>query len=169
METKSETIGVPAIVGLFGHSTIAGYVSADTMFGEPLLRIDVPATSKQPAFTRHYGVKAVYEIDWCSEEVMAAAAEHAQVRPINVYVPSLVSREAHNQVVAEMREQIEQLRKGLPVPEPDLGDESDDEDDDKEEFVPFLRGRGVHRTRLGGEHGRAKSTQARGGDSGVPA
>lgn len=128
METKSEPTGVPAIVGLFGHSTIAGYVSADTMFGEPLLRIDVPATSKQPAFTRHYGVKAVYEIDWCSEEVMAAAAEHAQVRPINVYVPSLVSREAHERALAEMREQIELLRKGLP--EPDMGEEVEDDDEE---------------------------------------
>jgi hypothetical protein len=132
-ENTSDKIGVPAIVGLFGHSTIAGYVSADTMFGESLLRIDVPATSKQPAFTRHYGVKAVYEIDWCSEEVMVAAAEHAQVRPINVYVPLLVSREAHERALAEMREYIEQLRKGLPEPDR-LGDESDDEDDDE---VPF--------------------------------
>jgi hypothetical protein len=117
MSEEGKPIGAPAIVSLFGHNTVAGWVSADTMFGDPMLRIDVPATSKQPPFTRHYGVKAVYEIDWCSEEVMLAAAEQAQVRPINVYVPTLVSRETHERVVAEMQETIERLLKGLPEPE----------------------------------------------------
>ncbi len=139
-----EIKGAPGIVSLFGHNTIAGYVSADTMFGDPMVRVDVPETTKFPEFTRHYGVKAVYEIDWCSEELMRAAAESAQVRPINVYVPQLMLREEHEKMMDEMRaqidRQIDRLLDRLPEPDPrgypdgtELdGDEDDDVDGEEE-------------------------------------
>lgn len=41
-----------AIVELFGHSKIAGEISEQTIAGGPFLRVDVPETERESAFTR---------------------------------------------------------------------------------------------------------------------
>ena len=50
-----------AIVELMGHRRLAGEVSQSTMFGVPLLRIDIPAVGEIPANTQMYGASAVYD------------------------------------------------------------------------------------------------------------
>jgi len=72
-----------AIVELFGHSTIAGYVSQGP--GE-LIRIDVPATGGQERFTKYYGLKAIYGITPTTEEIAKKAAEKLSVRPVSLWV-----------------------------------------------------------------------------------
>ena len=71
-----------AIVELFGHSTIAGYVA---QAGE-LIRIDVPAVSDQEAFTKFFGLKAIYAITPTTEEIAKKAAEKLAVRPVSLWV-----------------------------------------------------------------------------------
>jgi len=71
-----------AIVELFGHSTIAGYV---TNLGQ-LIRIDVPAVKDQEGFTKFYGLKAVYGITPTTKEIAAKAAEKLAVRPVSLWV-----------------------------------------------------------------------------------
>ena len=47
-----------------------------------MLRVDVPETSKQPAFTRFYGSAAIYSIIPADEEIVKAMAERYETQPI---------------------------------------------------------------------------------------
>jgi len=71
-----------AIVELFGHTTIAGYLQSE---GE-LIRIDVPDIDDQSAFTKYYGLKAVYGITPTTEEIAIKAAKSLKARPIQLYL-----------------------------------------------------------------------------------
>lgn len=116
--TDVEQSGQWAIVELFGHKVVAGYITKDESFGAPLLRIDVPETTVFPAFTQRYGLSAIYGITCVSEEVARAAAQANVVDPVSVYVPDLAQ-------LTRLRQEVAMLRKGLPGPPDD-----DDEDDD---------------------------------------
>ena len=110
----SDEKGQWAIVELFGHKAVAGYVTGDVQMSEAMLRIDVPATSGYPAFTQFYGVKAIYCMTPVSEEVARRTAERNQTNPVSVYMPELISRQQHEKVVNDMREQVERMRHALP-------------------------------------------------------
>jgi PRTRC genetic system protein C len=79
------------IVELMGHRVVAGQVSEQTIFGGTFLRVDVPACDLSAAFTRLYGVSAIYSVTFVSEEVARTVARHCQVDPIVVYTPELSS------------------------------------------------------------------------------
>jgi hypothetical protein len=97
------------IVELMGRQVIAGRVTEQTIGGCAFLRVDVPETEKQPAFTRFYGQAAIYAMTPVSEEVARVSLRRFTPEPVNVYVP--------------------ELRQLAPVFERD-DDEDDDEDDD---------------------------------------
>jgi|SRR5579859_6702 len=135
IEITEQTQGEWAIVEIMGHKVVAGYVTKDEMFGQPMLRIDVPETSVYPAFTQHYGVQAIYCMTYVSEEVARRAAEANKNNPVSVYVPDL-SDVPHLRAQNErMRAELNALRSGLPAPEQDNdaddvdGHEDDDLDD----------------------------------------
>lgn len=77
------TIEAPApswmIVELMGHQRMAGEVTEVTVAGKGFLRIDVPATDSEPAFTRFVSPDSVYALNPCSEDVARRAA--AAFRP----------------------------------------------------------------------------------------
>lgn len=77
-----EKFEVYAIVELFGHNKIAGKVTEQTLGGATMLRIDVPDTKSQPAFTRFMHINAVYAINPVTEEVATQYAENLKVMPI---------------------------------------------------------------------------------------
>lgn len=82
-----------AIVELMGHNMIAGYVSEQSIAGVAMLRVDVPATATQLAFTKFFGGAAVYGITPTTEEIAARAAQRLSVRPISTWVvPDPVAR-----------------------------------------------------------------------------
>lgn len=116
-----------AILELFGHTVIAGFVSEETMFGAKLLRIDVPTVDEQhPGFTKYYGGAAIYGMTPTTEAHARAAAAQIRVRPVTLYVLP------------------EPKRLAAPVaeyPRDDRFDDDDDDDDDDEEprqeDVPF--------------------------------
>lgn len=132
MQEQTEQ-GQWAIIQLFGHKTLAGLVSKSEMLGQAMLRIDVPATEAQPAFTQLYGDKAVYSVTFVSEEVALKTAEAVQMNPINVYVPDLVTVQRHEQEVADLRRQLSRvIRRGY------LEDHGEDfGDDDEPVRAPF--------------------------------
>lgn len=76
-----------AIIELFGHSRIAGRVSEQTIGGQSFIRVDVPETDGQSAFTRFLGNGAVYSLTPVSEDVARLAAKWMQVEPIRIYMP----------------------------------------------------------------------------------
>lgn len=67
------------IVELFGHSKIAGLCTEENIAGTNMLRVDVPETKSQPAFTKYYGSSAIYAINPVDEKTATICAESIQV------------------------------------------------------------------------------------------
>lgn len=74
------------VVELFGHQKLAGRVSEQVIAGQGFVRVDVPATTRQPAFTRLFGTGAIYSMTPVSEDIARRAAERIWVEPVSVYI-----------------------------------------------------------------------------------
>lgn len=74
------------LVELFGHQRIAGRVTEQVIGGQSFVRVDVPQTQRQPAFTRFFGNGAIYSITPVSESVAQRLADQMWVEPVTVYV-----------------------------------------------------------------------------------
>jgi hypothetical protein len=77
-----EKFELNAVIELFGHTRIAGKVTEQTVAGTSFVRIDVPETEKQPAFTRILHPNAIYAFNPVTEEVMLAMARQISIVPI---------------------------------------------------------------------------------------
>ena len=106
----NEEITSWAVVELMGHKVVAGLIQKSEMLGKPLLRVDVPATSAFPEFTQFYGEAAIYCVTFVSEQVARMTAERAQVNPVSVYVPELITKEQHEKTVQRYRDELDKLR-----------------------------------------------------------
>ncbi len=74
------------IVELFGHQTIAGRLSSETVGGCPMLRVDVPETEGAQAFTKFYGSGAIYAMTPTDEATAHMAAHSIQARPVELWI-----------------------------------------------------------------------------------
>jgi len=79
---KTEKFELFAIVELFGHQKMAGKVSEQSVGASTFIRIDVPETKQQPAFTRFVNPTAVYAINPVTKEVMEEMASDFEQKPI---------------------------------------------------------------------------------------
>lgn len=82
---EQEKFDLWCLVELFGHSQIAGKCTEQNVAGTNMLRVDVPATSKHPGFTRFLSAGAIYAINPVTEEVAKQIADNLQVQPVNVW------------------------------------------------------------------------------------
>ena len=81
------------MVELFGHNKIAGKCTEQNIAGVNMLRVDVPETDKQPAFTKFYNGTAIYAINPITEEVAIDLANRFDNAPISVYeVRNMIKR-----------------------------------------------------------------------------
>ena len=81
------------MVELFGHNKIAGKCTEQNIAGTNMLRVDVPETTKQPAFTKFYNGTAIYAINPITEEVANDIANKLSNAPITVYeVRNMIER-----------------------------------------------------------------------------
>jgi hypothetical protein len=112
--TEQQTFDQWCIVELFGRQVIAGQVTEQVIGGCSFIRVYVPETEKQPAFTRFYGQGAIYAMTPVSEEVARVALKRFSPAPVNVYVPELQSL--------------------LPSPQKDPGPAWDEEKDDHDYY-----------------------------------
>lgn len=71
-----------AIIELFGHARIAGYVQS---MGE-LIRVDVPAIGEDECFTKFFGLRSIYSITPTTEEIATVAARKLAVRPVDLWI-----------------------------------------------------------------------------------
>jgi hypothetical protein len=126
MDSVNDDIKSWGIVELMGHKVVAGMVSKSEMLGKPLLRVDVPATSAFGEFTQFYGEAAIYCVTFVSEQVARMTAEANKLNPVSVYVPELITREAHEKTIQSYRDQIARLSRGLSAG-------NNDEDADRED------------------------------------
>lgn len=84
--TESSTFDSYCIVEFFGHQKIAGRVTEQVIGGQTFIRVDVPATTRHPQFTRMFGSGAIYSITPVSEEIARRAAERVYAEPVTVYI-----------------------------------------------------------------------------------
>lgn len=82
---KKENFEAWAMIELFGHNRISGLVSEQNIGGASFVRVDVPETTQQPAFTRTFNPSAVYAFNWCDEQTARNFAESFQQKPVMVY------------------------------------------------------------------------------------
>jgi hypothetical protein len=79
-----------AIVEVMGHSQYAGRVSEYAELGVPLIRVEIPETSRAPAFEKLLGATSIFRITPVTEEVARQTAESFCVRPLElIYLPSI--------------------------------------------------------------------------------
>lgn len=65
-----------AIVEMLGHKTLAGRVSEETLFGQTLMRIDIPEGGEHGQdLTQWYGPSSIYCFTKCSEHVARQVAQ----------------------------------------------------------------------------------------------
>lgn len=118
-----------AIVELMGHGQTAGRVEKPTEWGG-LMRVDVPGEDGSYR-TEFYSMSAIYSVKFVSEEIARAYAP--KKREITAYDSPIVTREQHESVVRELRNEQSDLRlqvrelkrrliqaKGLPEPALDV-------------------------------------------------
>ena len=82
---QQEKFEIYAIVELFGHNRIAGKVSDQTIGGSSFVRIDVPQTKDEPAWTRFLHPNAIYAINPVSEDIAQAVADRIKAKPIDIW------------------------------------------------------------------------------------
>ncbi len=111
-----------AIVEIMGHQKYAGFVSTQAVGGASMLRIDVPEVEGHQAFTKMFGVAAIYGITPVDELVAKSMARSLRKAPVDVY-------EFPKEVVQAMR------TAKLPSPQQDLDfDDADFHDDSDEPY-----------------------------------
>lgn len=104
MEEVNPKFASWAIVELFGHNQLAGYVTEHVISAQSFIRIDVPKTSKTPPFTKYHNPSSVYGITPVDEDYATRMAERISATPINDY--------KHNEVIAEIiKEKLSQMVK----------------------------------------------------------
>jgi len=75
-----------AILELFGHNVIAGYVSEESIGGASFVRVDVPPVDGCPGYTKFFGGAAIYAITPTDEETARIATERLRIRPVETWV-----------------------------------------------------------------------------------
>lgn len=88
MTEAAKTTELWAIVEVMGHARYAGRVSEYSGLGVPLVRVEIPAVGKEPAFEKLLGAASIFRVTPCTEEVARRAAASFAVRPLElVYLP----------------------------------------------------------------------------------
>lgn len=111
-----------AIVELMGHSKVAGKVIEETVFGTPMMRVDVPRVGSRAGYTKYYSAGSIYCFTPCDEATAQLAAESFDQPAISPYIVRLPESPA---LAAKVRDEIEESY----YPDPYDFDEDDDYDD----------------------------------------
>lgn len=85
MTQTSETFDSWCVVEIMGHDRYAGRVTEQTIGGCAFVRIDVPESDGQPAFTKLFGQGAIFSLTPVSEEIARAAVKRFHSTPVSVY------------------------------------------------------------------------------------
>ena len=83
--TEAVQLKTWAIVEVMGHVEYAGYVTAETIAGSAMLRVDVPEVKDRAAFTKYLSTGALYGITPCTEETARLRAAAIRATPFQAY------------------------------------------------------------------------------------
>jgi hypothetical protein len=81
----TETFSSWALIELFGHNRLAGKCTEQSIAGTNFLRVDVPETNRNPAFTRFLNHSAIYAINPMTEEMARSLAEGVGAQPVQAW------------------------------------------------------------------------------------
>lgn len=98
--SNNETLELWAIVELFGHTKLAGKAIEYTVGSATFIRVDVPETKEQPAFSRLLNPSAIYAINPVTEDVARVTANALNKAPIEAWDIGRM-----NQKLLELKEQ----------------------------------------------------------------
>lgn len=82
MTADSKVFGQWAIVEMFGHRRLAGFVTTEEIGGATFFRIDVPGENGFAA-TQYYSPSSVYCLTPTTEEIACAVAASSQPEPVH--------------------------------------------------------------------------------------
>ena len=108
MEPATQQFKGFAVVELFGHNKIAGFVETQTFGSAVFFRVDVPETDDNPAFSKLFNPSAIYAINPCDEPVAMVVAKGLQERPIQSYSLSIAIRKGIDSQLNCIPEKAEQ-------------------------------------------------------------
>lgn len=84
--------GMWAVVEIFGHQRIAGFLTEQVIAGQGFIRVDVPEIPAQvggdgpiAAHTKMFGPGAIYGINPVDEAIATAAARNIRHAPVHAY------------------------------------------------------------------------------------
>lgn len=83
--SEKQELELWGVLEIMGHQTFAGRITEQTIGGASLVRIDVPATETQPAFTKMFGVDSIYCLTPTTEETARMKATALHKRPIDTF------------------------------------------------------------------------------------
>ena len=82
-----------AIVEIMGRQRYAGLVTEQTLAGQAMLRVEIPKTAKQGAFTKFFGGGSIHSLTPTTEDIARGLAERLDQAPIQVYDLPLATRQ----------------------------------------------------------------------------
>lgn len=82
---EDQKLNTPAIIELFGHGKMAGHVSEHVIGSSAFIRVEVPKTDRQEAFSRLLHPNSIYALNPCTEDVMMAMANSYNYTPITAW------------------------------------------------------------------------------------
>lgn len=113
---RTEKFEAFALVELFGHNRLSGKVTEQTIGGASFIRVDVPETNSQPAFSRLLNPSAIYAINPITEETMIEMARNLDKAPLASW---------------DVRETVRKAKAALEAPsQPERELEFEEEEDD---------------------------------------
>jgi hypothetical protein len=83
--SESTSFDCFCIVEVMGRKVVAGRVTEQVIAGQGFIRVDVPATADQPAFTQMFGPGSIYAITPTTEEIAKAFVARNVGAPIHPY------------------------------------------------------------------------------------
>lgn len=105
MEQTTEKFDAFALVEIMGHTKVAGKARTMTFGSTVMLQVDIPETSKQPAFTKLYGMSSIFSITPVDEETALLHAEAYNVHPIQEWS---VQEALRKKVEKEVNEKVDE-------------------------------------------------------------
>lgn len=85
MGSDSEKFEEWAIVDVMGHQRFVGLVTEQVIAGQGFVRVDVPKTSTEQAWTKLIGTGSIYSITPVDKDIACSMAERSKAKPIESY------------------------------------------------------------------------------------
>lgn len=74
-----------AIVDVMGHQRYIGRVTEEVIAGCGFVRVDIPKTDEQPAWTKLIGTASIYAITPVEKDIAIAMSKRSNQSPVSAY------------------------------------------------------------------------------------